>query len=139
MSYTTEGLSGNCYLIMDVNPDNDQIEKFRFNNVLIIPFFINNDKINPTIDVTFDGRHITNGEIVSAKPQIQITTKDENQYLALNDTATYQIYLTRIADNTTTPIYFNNPNLQFIPATTQSAANQNNVAKVIFTPTICLS
>lgn len=139
MNYSTEGLSGNCYLVMEVNPNNDQLEKFRFNNVLIIPFFVTNDKINPTIDVTFDGRHIANGEIVSAKPQIQITTKDENPYLALNDTATYQIYLTKLSDNTTIPIYFNNPNLQFTPATQQNAANQSNIAKVIFTPTLTQS
>ena len=80
-----------------------------------------------------------NGEIVSAKPQIQITTKDENPYLALNDTATYQIYLTKLSDNTTIPIYFNNPNLQSTPATQQNAANQSNIAKVIFTPTLTQS
>ena len=43
------------------------------------------------MDVTFDGLHILNGDIVSAKPGILIQLRDENKFIALNDTANYRV------------------------------------------------
>ena len=63
-------------------------------------FNINRDKINPILDVTFDGVHILNGDLISGKPQITVQLHDENRFLALNDTAKFKVYLTPI--NTTT-------------------------------------
>ena len=48
---------------------------------------VNKDKVNPLLDVTFDGRHILDGDLVSAKPDILISLKDESKFLALNDTS----------------------------------------------------
>lgn len=94
-TYNTTGLSGNNTLYVDVNPNNAQPEKFRFNNKLFLPFFVKSDRINPLVDVTFDGRHILEGELVSSKPQIDIRVKDENLYLALNNPNDYQVMLRR--------------------------------------------
>jgi hypothetical protein len=45
------------------------------------------------MDVTFDGVHILNGDIVSAKPKIVITLKDESKFLALDDTSLVTVFV----------------------------------------------
>ena len=51
------------------------------------------DKINPILDVTFDGVHILDGDIVSPYPMILLTLDDENQYFALDDKSDIQLYI----------------------------------------------
>ena len=96
VSYTfdTKGLEGLNLIYLMVNPDNDQPEQYTFNNFLYKNFFVRSDKTNPWLDVTFDGVHILNRDIVSSKPHILIKLKDDNRYLALNDTAGLKIKVT---------------------------------------------
>lgn len=93
-------LSENNVLYAEVNPYFngilDQPEQFHFNNILQIPFYVSPDKINPILDVTFDGVHILNKDIVSPKSEIVITLKDENPNLIMDnisDTSKFGIYL----------------------------------------------
>jgi len=37
------------------------------------------------VDATFDGLHIVNGDVVSTRPLIRITIRDENKIFALDD------------------------------------------------------
>lgn len=133
--YSTEGLSGNNTLLVEINPNNDQLEKFRFNNVMLLNFFVDKDKINPILDVTFDGRHILDGDLVSARPQINITAKDENRFLALNDTSDLNIFF-RYPDANGEPsdplilVSFADASVTFIPASSSEAEQGNNAAKV---------
>ncbi len=102
--FNTLGLSGINSLWVEVNPYvngslfiTDQPEQQHFNNLLQVPFFVNSDDIHPILDVTFDGRHILNGDIVSPESEIVITLKDDNPYLIMNDvsdTTLFGIYLT---------------------------------------------
>ncbi|NQX97014.1 MAG: hypothetical protein HRT73_03920, partial [Flavobacteriales bacterium] len=94
LTFSTVGLAGLNSLLIDVNPNNDQLEKYHFNNVAQIPFYVNADKINPILDVTFDGVHILDGDIVSPKTNIVMELTDENQFLLLNDTSAYAVYIT---------------------------------------------
>ncbi len=92
--FNTLNFSGLNQLWVDVNsPSNSryQLEQYHFNNVAQIPFFVNRDKTNPLLDVTIDGMHILNGDIISSKPKILITLKDENKFLALNDTGAFTL------------------------------------------------
>lgn len=110
--------TGQNYLWVDVNPPTHakyQREQSHFNNIARIPFFVSTDKINPLLDVTFDGTHILNGDIVSAKPYVLISLKDENQFLALNDTSNFAIFIKYPNQNSEKRLYFANT-LQFIPA-----------------------
>ena len=68
-------------------------EQFTFNNSVTKFFYIQGDNTNPTLDVTFDGIHILNGDIVSPNPEIKIWLDDENEFLALNDTSLFSLYL----------------------------------------------
>ncbi|MEJ7767945.1 MAG: C25 family cysteine peptidase, partial [Chitinophagaceae bacterium] len=118
-------------LYVDVNPDNDQPEQYHYNNFLYRNFFVKPDKVNPLMDVTFDGAHILNRDIVSAKPRIQIKLKDEAQYLLLNDTSLLTVQV-RFADpnRTIRTFKFDNDTLRFIPA----QVGTDNTATIEFTP-----
>lgn len=93
-TFNTLGYAGNNSLWIEVNPRNDQPEQYHFNNLAAVFFKVNRDITNPILDVTFDGRHILDGDIVSAKPVIVIKLKDENKFIALNDTNKYRVFLT---------------------------------------------
>ncbi len=131
--FSSEGFPGLNTLIMEVNPNNDQLEQYHFNNYAQVDFFVKQDKINPVLDITFDGIHILDGDIVSAKPEILVQIKDENQYLLLNDTADFQVYLTT-PDGQEQRIYFyksGTEQLEFIPAT-----NSKNSCKIFYRPVL---
>jgi hypothetical protein len=125
----TTTLSGLNNLYLDVNPNNNQPEQTHFNNFLYRNFEVNTDNYKPTLDVTFDGIHILNNDIVAAKPHILVKMKDESGYLLLDDTSLITVQL-RYPDGTQRQFYFNTDTLLFTPATTGS----NNVASVDFTP-----
>ncbi len=116
--------AGRNFIVVDVNPDDDQPEQYRFNNVGLIPIFVEADKVNPWLDVTFDGAAIMDGDLVSAKPDILIRLSDDNPILALDDTT--HISLTLVyPDGQTQRIHYNNPILRFIPAQSGSLSSGN--------------
>lgn len=140
ITITTLGLSGYNSLWMEVNPYvngslfiTDQPEQAHFNNVLQLPFFVVNDSENPILDVTFDGQHILNGDIVSPYSEILISLKDENPYLIMDnisDTTLFGIYLID-PNGVQKRIPFEDANgntvMQWIPAD-----NQNKRFKIIY-------
>ncbi len=137
--YNSENLVGDNLLLVEINPNQHQLEKQRFNNVLLLPFHVTTDGINPVVDVTFDGRHILDGDIISAKPEISIKAKDENIYLPLNDPNDFNITL-KYPDGSGQAdwlIDVNDNNLvQFTPANNSEAAGGQNEAKLVFNPTL---
>ncbi len=120
----TTGLSGINSIWMEVNPLNtssgnyDQPEQYHFNNIGEFYFFVMRDKVNPVLDVTFDGVHILDGDIVSAKPLIQISLSDENEYFILTDTSSFRVWI-EYPGGSPVEIYFwenNQEKMRFIPA-----------------------
>ena len=107
ITFSTLGLAGINSLWMEVNPYvsgslyiTDQPEQKHFNNLLQIPFYVEGDDEHPILDVTFNGRHILNGDIVAPESEILITLKDENPYLIMDD----------ISDTTLFGVYLTDPN-----------------------------
>jgi hypothetical protein len=104
IQFSTFQYPGQNSLWMEVNPyvngstyQTDQLEQHHFNNLLQIPLYVESDDIHPILDVTFDGKHILNGDIIDPESQILITLKDDNPYLIMDDiadTASFGIYLT---------------------------------------------
>ena len=86
-------------------------------------FFVKNDNIKPVLDITFDGVHIMNGDITSAKPTIRIKLKDESKYLALDDTANIALQLI-YPDNTIHSFSYGSDTLKFIPANLSTGVNE---------------
>lgn len=137
--YSSINLHGLYSLWVEFNPINEatgtyyQVEQYHFNNIATKHFYVNSDITNPLLEVSFDGRYIMNGEIVSAKPEILITLKDENKYLELNDTSLFEIFITT-PSGVTKRVNFNiqeNPyeTLEWIPAELP-----NNSCKIIYKP-----
>ncbi len=111
-------LTGNYALWVEVNPVNQpksQLEQYHFNNIARNALHVAGDRINPLLDVTFDGLHILNNEIVSAKPSILIQLRDENKFLALNDTNNFKIFLQLPDSPLMNRVYFG-LEMDFIPA-----------------------
>jgi hypothetical protein len=120
---------GNNVVQVEVNPENNQPEHYHFNNVWYHNLYVIPDFTKPLLDVTFDGVHILNNDIVSAKPHIQIKIKDESKYMLLNDTSISSVQV-RYPDGTLRTYHFDSDTLRFIPATSTS----DNTATIEFTP-----
>jgi len=111
-------------LLIDVNPNDDQPEQFHFNNVWIKDFFVARDDRNPLLDVTFDGVHILDGDLVSPSPEIMVSLKDDNPYLPMTDTSTFFVSLQR-PDGSVSPLSFLDPELRFYPADPNQLPKKN--------------
>ncbi|MCI4669930.1 MAG: C25 family cysteine peptidase [Bacteroidia bacterium] len=88
-------LSGDVLYIVEVNPGLKQPETNFFNNIFVKNFHVVNDNQNPLLDVTFDGKHIMDGDIIAPNPEIIIEVNDENQYVAIDDTNAFELYFKR--------------------------------------------
>lgn len=132
----TKDFAGNNTMYVNFNPDFDQPEQYLYNNFFYKNFYVKGDNINPMLDVTFDGVHILNQDIVSAKPHILIKLKDNAKYLLLNDTSLLKVRVKFPSpDGGITPgevrtYKYDNDTVRFIPA--QSASD--NTASIEFTP-----
>ncbi len=126
----TKNFIGMNTLFVEVNPDNDQAEQYHFNNFIFKNFYVKGDNYNPLLDVTFDGVHILNRDIVSARPHIIVKLKDENKFLALNDTSLIKVQI-RFPDGSLKAYKFDNDTLRFTAA---NLATGDNTATIDFTP-----
>ena len=118
----TKNLPGLNSLYLMVNPDEDQPEQFLFNNFVFKNFFVKPDLYNPWLDVTFDGIHILNRDIVSAKPHILVKLKDDSRFMALNDTAGMKVKI-RYPDRTVKDFVLGTDTARFTPANLGSGEN----------------
>ncbi len=128
-------LPGQDQLTIEANPVDalHQPEQYHFNNYAIINNISStSDKVNPLLDVTFDGLRIMNNDLVSAKPDILIQMRDENKTLALNDTSLAQVYIRYPGQTVPTLIPYDNNILSFYPAT--GNISQSNTARIEFKP-----
>jgi hypothetical protein len=134
ITYTidTRNYIGINTLFVEVNPDNDQPEQYHNNNFIFKNFYVKGDNFNPLLDVTFDGVHILNRDIVSARPHIIIKLKDESKYLALNDTSLIKVQLL-YPDGTLKAYAFDNDTLRYTPA---NLATGENTATIDITPAL---
>jgi hypothetical protein len=127
----TRHLPGNNTLFVNVNPDFDQPEQYLFNNFGFRNLYVKPDSLNPIMDVTFDGVHILNRDIVSSKPHILIKLKDEAKWMVLTDTSLLTVKV-RYPNGSLRRFYFSNDTLKFTPA--GPAPNTDNTAAIDFLP-----
>jgi len=134
VSLSSLGYSGANSIWIEANPFKpgtttyDQTEQYHFNNFAQIKFNAEKDKTNPLLDVTFDGVHILNGDIVSPKPEIVIQLKDENKYNVLDTSSFVRVFVKYPGQNTERLLSFNDT-LEFIPAKLPE-----NKCKIIYKP-----
>jgi hypothetical protein len=125
----TKPYAGNNIMLLDVNPDGEQPEQYHFNNFLYKNFYVKPDLTNPSMDVTFDGVHILNKDLVSSKPHILIKLKDNAKYLLMNDTALGTVQV-RYPNGQLKTYRYNTDTLRFTPA----SSSQDNTATIDFYP-----
>ncbi|MEO7922338.1 MAG: C25 family cysteine peptidase [Chitinophagaceae bacterium] len=128
----TAAIPGFNTMYIEANPDDDQPEQYHFNNFAFRNLYVKPDSLNPLLDVTFDGVHILNRDIVSSKPDIIVKLKDESRWMILDDTSLLTLQV-RYPNGTLRRFYFNNTDtLLFTPA--GQAPNPDNTATISFRP-----
>ncbi|MFN4315886.1 MAG: C25 family cysteine peptidase [Chitinophagaceae bacterium] len=125
----TRGLAGFNTLFVNFNPDRAQPEQHLFNNYAFRTLYVRPDSLQPMLDVTFDGVHILNRDIVAARPTIVAELKDEAKWLLLNDTSLLNVQV-KYPDGYLRRFNFDNDTLQFEPASDAG----NNSARIQFKP-----
>ena len=124
VQFETTGLDADNVFCAELNPvppggkNYDQQEQTHFNNFANKQFHVLRDVVNPLLDVTFDGRHIANGDIVSSRPAIAISVTDANRFLAVTDTNSIAVYITDLATGIESRVELvDNPEVTFTPGT----------------------
>ncbi len=112
----TADLSGDYQVFTEINPGRSIPELNYANNIGVLPMHVITDKANPVLDVTFDGFHIQDGDIVAARPLIAIRLHDENAYALLRDTTIFEIYLQFPSAHDPAYVSFTQPWVSFFPA-----------------------
>ncbi|MCQ2605009.1 MAG: C25 family cysteine peptidase [Bacteroidales bacterium] len=135
VSIATSAFKGNYTMKIEFNPINpetgeyDMPEQTHFNNVYHTTFTVLIDEKAPVMDVQIDGRHILNGDNVSAAPTILVTLFDENEYFSVSDTSLYTVYVENVATGERMSYNFSDSTLVLIPS-----GDDRNVCQVICRP-----
>ena len=129
----TRFINGLQKMTLEANPHNDQPESYHFNNVLVRDFYIKKDERNPLLDVTFDGQHILDGDLISPQPVVMISLKDDNPYIPMRDSSTFSISLI-LPNGQIQDIPHSDPTVMFFPAD-PTALPQKNLARIEWRPT----
>jgi len=125
----TRKLSGAYQALIQFNPAYRQPELTLSNNSNTFSFEVVEDRQNPLLDVTFDGRRIYNGDIVRPNPLISISSKDENKFLLQTDSGRFSLSLKKPGATDYVSIPINGPEAVFKPA-----RNADNSASVDYQP-----
>ncbi|MFM2395400.1 MAG: putative signal peptide protein, partial [Bacteroidota bacterium] len=120
----SRNLKGNYVFNFEMNPNEDQPELYKFNNIGIKKFKVYPDKINPILDVYIDGIKIMDGDVITSNPIIKVVLKDENKFLLLDNPENFIISLI-YPDKKKKDFSINDPEVKFNRA---SDANDNEAS-----------
>ncbi|MFT4062848.1 MAG: C25 family cysteine peptidase [Edaphocola sp.] len=135
LDFDMSAYPGKTFLVVEANPDDDQPEQYHPNNIGYLSLYTASDDENPVLDVTFDGVHILDKDIVSAKPYIKIMMNDENEYRLLSDTSLMTVQLLYPDATTAETIPFDGTICRFVAAEVQDGKNTNS-AYIEYKPTL---
>lgn len=122
----TRALAGANTVFINFNPDYAQPEQYLLNNYAFRTLYVKPDSLSPLMDVTFDGVHILNKDIVAARPTIVAELKDEAKWRLLSDTSVFNVRV-RYPNGELRRFNFDNDTLQFVPATNGAAGNKASI------------
>ncbi|PZR28940.1 MAG: hypothetical protein DI535_04285 [Citrobacter freundii] len=128
----TKTYAGSNTLYIDFNPDKDQPEHYTFNNYAFKTIYVRPDTLQPLLDITFDGVHILNNDIVSAKPAILVKLRDEAKWMPLDDPSLVSVQVKFPNGTTRNYSFANTDTLQFHAAS--QPPNTDNSASIDFKP-----
>jgi hypothetical protein len=129
----TDGLGGMYRLTIELNPNQDPYELSMLNNFGQTEVFIRPDEFNPFLDVTFNGRTISNGEAVGHNPQISISLRDPSSFVLLDNPEDFAITLMypEFLERRITEI---DPDVTFVPA----ESLDENIASFLINPNLSI-
>ena len=87
------GKFGDLTIEVVVNPGTQPEQNYSNNELTLPTFNVSNRNVPPTLDVAVDGRHILNGELVSATPVIVVQLNDEDPILHVRDRNAFTLTL----------------------------------------------
>lgn len=90
--FNTSSGSGAKTFQITIDPQNQIRELFEDNNFYSIQFYVKPDTSKPTLNLTFDGNEILDGEYISPEPVIHIELNDQS-LLPITDRNSVMIYL----------------------------------------------
>lgn len=125
-SFNKGGISS---LIVEVSANEN--EAYTSNNRigLVDNIEVKADETNPILDVTFDGYHILDGDVVSPNPNVVIRMRDENPFISKTDTVGINISLKLPGEESQFQrINFTDPRLSYTPA------SENQDFQITFNP-----
>lgn len=123
---STRYFEGSQRVILEVNPLDKPQEQYHFNNIYVRDFYSSKDNRNPLLDVTFDGQHILDGDLISPKPLVVATLKDENPFLAMRDSHLLDLVL-RLPDGQETALDVHDPSVRFYPSDPTNLPKRNQI------------
>ncbi len=92
IDYNTISGTGAESFYISIDPENKIPELYKDNNVFSVPFYVKSDTSHPTLNVTFDGINIMDGDYISSNPKIKIELSD-NSAVPVTDTSAASIFL----------------------------------------------
>ncbi|MBU6122438.1 putative type IX secretion system sortase PorU2 [Hymenobacter siberiensis] len=112
-----------------VNPRLQREQNYANNELSLPAFTVTDRNVPPTLDVAFDGRHILNGELVSAMPIINIQLNDEDKFRHITDASFFTVLLQRPGQTVPAVLDVNSNSFHF-------SVDQTNgsVAKLTYEP-----
>lgn len=129
--FPTDSLRGDNRLVIRTNPNRAQPEMYAFNNNYERTFHVRGDHLKPVLEVTFDGKRIFNGDVISRTPEIVLKGTDNSGFFPLNKPHYFQLKLYP-EDSLTGDLFdYSEEGINFIPATTN-----NNTAFLEYRPVL---
>lgn len=129
-AFDTRKAAGEQRVLLEINPARTVLEQTYTNNSLSFGFRTGQDAIAPTMRVTFDGRTILDGDLVSSAPAIEVELRDENELLPLDDPESIALALVR-PDGTQELFNGLDAEVEFIAGTTE-----DNTARLRLQPNL---
>ncbi len=125
----TNGWAGSNNLKVYVNPGLVPEQIYENNIAELFDYLqVQPDVFNPVLEVTFDGRVLRQGDLVSPNPVIRLRIWDENPFIRKTTPEGVRMFLTYPGESTPTAIDINHEDVTWYPATDTSDFN------VLFTP-----
>ncbi len=98
VSFNTQDYPGQNNILISVDHENKVPELFEDNNFYQVPFYVKPDTTTPTVNITFDGVDIMDGDYISSKPEIKVELFDQS-LLPVTNSSSVAIFLNDVEIN----------------------------------------
>ncbi len=117
VSFPSFNMVGSNSLVVEVSANENEIYDINNRITLSSSVEVKADETNPIIDVTFDGFHILDGDVVSPEPVISVRMRDDSPFLFKEDTLGLNLSLRLPGESSQFErVNFSDPRLEYSPA-----------------------